>query len=314
MQSLFKRNMSRDEIIEQLKIVFSECPPDEFKTKRFKGLLFDRIPDHIGLKARLEIMGQCGALEKILKISPEDARGAQKIEKIAAGFSKTYGFVQQEVLDTFDLCLKANEIHVTLTDMKPLDLPIGNYSKQHFEPSTGNIQIRAKSTVQPVEQTREPRQIKKRNIFNLLSVILFIGAMGGLLAYMWVQTDLKLLDLNYLLVYPWGVWIIGGISALVALAYLFEALFKYNIVSLYPLIATAVQIAVAAIYRDNVALYNQIQVAIWLMVVGSFLPITVSAVKLPRKKKDVLAYKAIGSYYLIGIVFFTFQYMTRLFI
>ena len=314
MRSILKRNMSRDDLIEQLKIVFSECQVDEFKTKRFKGLLHDRISDYIGLKTRLEIMGQSGTLEKLFKISSDTSRNGQKVEKLASGFSKTYGFALQEVMDTMDLCLKANEVQVDLVVHEPLNLPVGNFSKNHFGPATGNMQVIAKAS-EPVSRVHQKTNSSySRNSYNLASMILYLGAMIGFLVYMWMNTDLNLLNPAYLLDYSWALWVVGGIVALVAVAHLFKAIFKYNIVSLYPLMVVAAQIAVAALYRGNISIYNQIQFSFWLVIVASFVPITFPAVKLPRKEKEALAYKAIGSYYLSGIVFFTIQYMTRLFI
>lgn len=313
-------------LIQRMKEVLALCETDDFKTKKFKGLLHDHIPNETGLKVRLEILGQSGELEKLLKLKGKSQDKSSKIEKMAQQFSKVYGFSESLSYSTLILVAKAldlqvQEIPVNESSNPVVDSlkPVGNFSKKHFDEkpvNVGNLRIKTASP----SKTIHP-QIKKNNVLNMIKIAGFIAIMLGVYYRMLVYfghdeavisliKTLPSLGVNSPWIWSFGITVIL-MCIMPTILYKFK---KINVPSLYPVAMLLIQLIASALYIGVPEYYELLQMSICLALILSFGVVSMPSVKLPRGRTDVLAYKAILPYYLTGITFFLAQIAVRSFL
>ncbi len=319
--SFKSRQMTDDERIKRLKWIMSQCEIDDYKTKKFKGLLYDTIPNETGLKTRLEIMGTGGYMEQLLRLSNRDTDYGSKVEKLAMEFSKTYGFVPEESFRTFSLCSRAlgikhkSEVTISHEIGQAIQKTQGNFSKKHFAEPEAKEEIR-----KPIEQKSTYKKKLIRSKANLIKVMMFLFGMiagaffiGYTFEIDWFSYSFMAVD-EGLPIYT-NPWIVGTVITTIVLwlvPYVSYKKFDKNIVALYPLMMLLVQFGASSLFVGLPMLYEKIQVILWLTMLGSFVLLTVFSVRLPRGAKDFISYKSITPYYLSAITFFITQYAVRL--
>lgn len=319
--SFKSKQLTEDERVKRLKWIMSQCEIDDYKTKKFKGLLFDSIPNETGLKTRLEIMGTGGYMEQLLKLSNRDTDYGSKVEKLAMDFSRTYGFVPEESFRTFSLCSRALGIkHKSEIAMNPeigqaIQKVQGNFSKKHFNEQVAQDQVR-----RPIEQKSTYKKKLIRSKANLIKVLMFLFAMIAGAFFIGYTFEIDWFGYSFMAVgeglpvYS-NPWIVGAVIMTIMLwlvPYVSYKRFGKNIVALYPLMMLLVQFGASSIFVGLPLLYEKIQVMLWLTMLGSFVLLTVFSVRLPRGAKDFISYKSITPYYLSAITFFITQYAVRL--
>ncbi len=138
MLSFKPRQLNEEGIVEKLKEVYALCDAEDFKTKKFVGLINDYIPYQSGMKIRLEWMGKQGYIEQLEKLKKENNPSA-KIEKMAIQFAKEYGFVPEESYKTFTMMARAMSMKTALPQNASLKIVSsvqgaqGNFSKKHIQ-------------------------------------------------------------------------------------------------------------------------------------------------------------------------------------
>lgn len=312
------RKMNEETLIEQLKKVFDHCDADDYKTKKFKGLLYDYIPNEVGLKTRLEVMGQTGTLEKLIKTIKKKPL---KLQKLSEEFALIYGFSMEATYQTMTLVAKALDAPV-LSLVPDVSKPIvaavktqGNFSKKHLESDE------AAGAKAPTQNRIPNKRMKRKNPWHLLAVIGFAALMcSGLVAIMSLFSDQTMLIEAFKSVSSVGVkhpWFIATIATTVLMATLPKALYRFkkiNVPSLYPVTMLLIQLVSAALYVTLPQTYEMIQIGIWLALSLSFGALVVPAIKLPIGYTDAISCKAIVPYYLTAISFFASQYLVRHFL
>ena len=138
MLSFKPRQLNEEGIVEKLKEVYALCDAEDFKTKKFVGLINDYIPYQSGMKIRLEWMGKQGYIEQLEKLKKENNPSA-KIEKLAIQFAKEYGFIAEESYKTFSMMARAMSMKTALPQNASLKIVTsvqgtqGNFSKKHIQ-------------------------------------------------------------------------------------------------------------------------------------------------------------------------------------
>lgn len=138
MLSFKPRQLNEEGIVEKLKEVYALCDAEDFKTKKFVGLINDYIPYQSGMKIRLEWMGKQGYIEQLEKLKKENNPSA-KIEKLAIQFAKEYGFIAEESYKTFTMMARAMSMKTALPQNASLKIVSsvqgaqGNFSKKHIQ-------------------------------------------------------------------------------------------------------------------------------------------------------------------------------------
>lgn len=321
MFSFKSKQLTEDERIKRLKWVMSQCEIDDYKTKRFKGLLFDTIPNETGLKTRLEIMGTGGYMEQLIRLSNRDTDYGSKVEKLAHEFSRTYGFVPEESFRTFSLCSKALGIkHNSEVSMNPeigqaIQKAQGNFSKKHLsEPGTLD-EVR-----KPVEPKSTYKKKLVRSKANLVKILVFLIGMVAGAFFIGYTFEIDWMSYSFMnveagLPFYSNPWIVGTVITTILLwlvPYVSYKKFDKNLVALYPLMMLLVQFGASSLFVGLPLIYEKIQVILWLTMLGSFVLLTLFSVRLPRGAKDFISYKSITPYYLSAITFFITQYAVRL--
>lgn len=319
--SFKSKQMTDDERVKRLKWVMSECEIDDYKTKKFKGLLYDTIPNDTGLKTRLEIMGTSGYMEQLIRLGNRDTDYGSKVEKLSIEFSKTYGFVPEESFRTFSLCSRAlGIIHNRDVTLNPnigqaIQKAQGNFSKKHLGEQETKEEPR-----KPIEPISTYKKKLVRSKANLMKVLVFlIGMIAGafFIGYTfeidWFSYSFMAVE-EGLPIYT-NPWIVGTVITTIILwlvPYISYKKFDKNLVALYPLIVLLIQFGASSLFVGLPLLYEKIQVILWLTMLGSFVLLTIFSVRLPRGAKDFISYKSITPYYLSAITFFITQYAVRL--
>lgn len=321
MISFKSKQLTDDERIKRLKWIMSQCEIEDYKTKRFKGLLYDTIPNEAGLKTRLEIMGTGGYMEQLIRLGNRDTDYGSKVDKLAMEFSRTYGFVPEESFKTFSLCSQALGIkHNRESLVNPeigqaIHKAQGNFSKKHLsEPGT----------LDEVRKPIEPKSTYKKKLVrskpNLMKVMVFLIGMvvgaffiGHTFEIDWLSYSFMAVE-EGLPIYS-NPWIVGTVITTIILwlvPYISYKKFGKNLVALYPLIVLLIQFGASSLFVGLPLLYEKIQVILWLTMLGSFVLLTLYSVRLPRGAKEFISYKSITPYYLSAITFFITQYAVRL--
>lgn len=321
MFSFKSKQMTDEERIKRLKWVMSQCENEDYKTKKFKGLLYDTIPNDTGLKTRLEIMGTGGYMEQLIKLGNRDTDYGSKVEKLAMEFSKTYGFVPEESFRTFSLCSKAlgikhnHEVNINPEIGQAIQKVQGNFSKKHFTQTTSQEEPR-----KPIEPKLNYKKKLVRSKANLIKVILFLIGMVAGAFFIGYTFDINWLNYSFMYVedglsFYKNPWIVGMLITTIVLwlvPYISYKKFNKNLVALYPLMMLLVQFGASSLFVGLPLLYEKIQVILWLAMLGSFILLASFSVRLPRGAKDFISYKAITPYYLSAITLFIIQYAVRM--
>jgi hypothetical protein len=325
--SFKSRQLTEDERIKRLKWIMSQCEIDDYKTKKFKGLLFDTIPNETGLKTRLEIMGTGGYMEQLIKLSNRDTDYGSKVEKLALEFSRTYGFVPEESFRTFSLCSRAlgikhkSEVAISPEIGQAIQKAQGNFSKKHFNEAGTKNEPGAKEEIRkPIEQKSTYKKKLIRSKANLIKVLIFLIGMVAGAFYIGYSFELDWFSYSFMAVEEGlpiytNPWIVGTVITTIVLwlvPYVSYKKFDKNIVALYPLMVLLIQFGASSLFVGLPLLYEKIQVILWLTMLGSFVLLTAFSVRLPRGAKDFISYKSITPYYLSAITFFITQYAVRL--
>lgn len=319
--SFKSRQLTEDERIKRLKWIMSQCEIDDYKTKKFKGLLYDTIPNETGLKTRLEIMGTGGYMEQLIRLGNRDTDYGSKVEKLAMEFSKTYGFVPEESFRTFSLCSSAlgikhkSEVTISPEIGQAMQKAQGNFSKKHFNEPEAKQEIR-----KPIEQSSTYKKKLIRSKANLFKVMMFLIGMIAGAFFISYSFEINWFSYSFMaveegLAFYTNPWIVGTVITTIVLwlvPYVSYKKFDKNIVALYPLMMLLVQFGASSLFVGLPLLYEKIQVILWLTMLGSFVLLSFFSVRLPRGAKDFISYKSITPYYLSAITFFITQYAVRM--
>jgi hypothetical protein len=319
--SFKSRQLTEDERIKRLKWIMSQCEIDDYKTKKFKGLLYDTIPNETGLKTRLEIMGTGGYMEQLIRLSNRDTDYGSKVEKLAMEFSKTYGFVPEESFRTFSLCSRAlgikhkSEVTISPEIGQAMQKAQGNFSKKHFNEPEAKQEIR-----KLIEQKSTYKKKLIRSKANLFKVMMFLIGMIAGAFFIGYTFEINWFGYSFMaiedgLAFYTNPWIVGTVITTIVLwlvPYVSYKKFDKNIVALYPLLMLLVQFGASSLFVGLPLLYEKIQVILWLTMLGSFVLLSFFSVRLPRGAKDFISYKSITPYYLSAITFFITQYAVRM--
>ena len=328
MLSLKPRQLTEEGIIEKLKTIIDLCDSDDYKTKKFVGLLHDYIPYHSGLKIRLELLGKQGYIDQLIKLKKENNQSL-KIEKMASQFSKDYGFIYEECLKSISLMAKAMSLNpempktASLKIVSTVQTAQGNFSKKHIasesaSPSIGTTGTTASTTaavgsspkvVSANANDSLSKNYKKkfvRNKFNLWAYLLLIVAIP--VGYYTLNYNYDQLRPIYELVLssatlpiyldPWFTGTMIATGTLILIPVIANWAFKLNVVSLYPFLALLAEVVLASISPKfpNFTIGFQLMMGIGMLL--SFIVLAFYAMRLPKGAKEYLSYKALVPYYL----------------
>ncbi len=334
MLSLKPRQMSDDELVQKLKLVLNACDASELKTKKFVGLLNDYIAYNSGLKIRLELLGKAGYIEQLQKLKKETNQQG-KIEKLALNFTREYGFIYEESLDTFNLLIRAMAFKSTNLDTTTLKIVSsvqsgqGNFSKKHIaveevRPINEVASAQSKSQSQDTlksETAGKPQIAKKRkfvrNKFNLglYLILLTMIPIGFYTLQSKYGAFTKVIDVMKQYFY-WPVYnnanaisILVITLAVVGIPFIVNKLFKFNILGFYPLAMLLIQILLITVQPRVPELYLYLQSVIGIIVLASFSLLGFYSIRLPKGAKEYTASRAIMPYYLMTAIWFVSQYI-----
>ena len=337
MLSFKPRQLNEDGIVEKLKEVYALCDAEDFKTKKFVGLINDYIPYQSGLKIRLEWMGKQGYIQQLEKLKTDNNPSA-KIEKLAIQFAKEYGFIAEESYKTFTMMARAMSMKTVLPQNASLKIVTsvqgaqGNFSKKHIQTDeTSRLNIvqagdgRATggsaggSNVGKASATNLPKVKRKfvRNKTNLWLYVFYLlmipigyytlhdnfGSVNSVFA---LVTDTVILPIYS---DPWFIGLMIATSVATLLPVLGKWAFKLNVVSLYPLLMLLAQVVLVSIDAKFPMFVMGFQLVIGLGMLASFAVLGAYAMRLPKGAKEYLAYQSITPYYLSAIIWFIGQYI-----
>lgn len=311
MVSLKPRQMQDDEIVSHLKTVLDACDADELKTKKFVGLLNDHIPYRQGLKIRLELIAKNGYIDELKKMKKANDP-ARKIDKMALDFSKTYGFMHEETIATFNLLARALSVKIveqretTLRIVDAVQSSQGNFSKKHL-PEEKEVKV--------------PKTLVKkrfiRNRMNLWLYLLYLVALP-VLFYVLLEhfgvTEVVQNQVKGVVTFPIHLnqWFVGSLIAtgfVVMLPYAVNWTFKFNLLGIYPLIMLLVQIVLFSLQPAMPQFYSVAQAALGGIQLLSFSILAFYAMRLPKGANEYTAQRALLPYYLSGAIWLMGQYV-----
>ncbi|OJV65950.1 MAG: hypothetical protein BGO41_08425 [Clostridiales bacterium 38-18] len=340
MLSFKPRQISENEIVEKIKAALDACDSSELKTKKFVGLLNDFIPYENGLKMRLELLAKAGYIDQIDKLK-RDQGNDPKIEKMAQAFSKEYGFVLEESLNTIRLIMKAKAFSkVTRQNTPALKIVSavqtqGNFSKKHLqsEPSTnlnteqpeGKIQLNQSTPlnleVKPADKAVPGQRISRkkwvRNKRNLISYLFLlmaipIGYYTLLSNHGAVVGTIAILDqfFSWPIAFEPNVISLLIISGVMTLApFVVNKVKKLNILGFYPLVLLGIEVILTALSSKLPAYFTVVQFGIGVCLFLSFLILGFYAMHLPKGAKEYTAYRSLLPYYLMTGLWLGAQYL-----
>lgn len=324
------RNLSDDQIAEKLKSVLTLCEIDDFKTKKFKGLLHDYIPNETGLKARLELLGQSGTLAKVMKINPKKNDASQVIYKMALEFSQTYGFHTPVIVKTLEYVAVARNIQPDLKVANQTQSVVreaitspnvsGNFSKKHFQNENKVLVMQAEASKpanHSVTQNEARNKGKSNSTLNRLVYILFITIVPAAYFYLldyfgnketfWlIIKDISTVGITHPLV-------LGILNTSVLLCILSGVVYKYkkyNVTMLYPVMILLIQLVSAALYTVKPELYEMIQLGLSSFLIVSF-AIGAFSLLIRKTKGGHFAKKMVIPYYVTAGLFLGSQALVR---
>lgn len=317
--------MNDEEIAEKLKIVFAACDYDDLKTKKFKGLLYDYIPNETGLKLRLEVLGQSGYLQKVLKLTSKKSDLTPQLNKLASEFSQAYGFQTSVILKTMTYVAWAMDIRPDLKVVPNVSETVeeatvekavssGNFSKKHLGGEGHKVVLLEPEPI----PSRKPTVKRNKPWLFQMALLIFIGAFSGgyyyLLHYFGDNTD----ALNALMrVYEKGythpiiaVTLSASFIGLIASILLYKYK-KYNLVILYPVLIIFIELVAGAFYVSNPALFELIQLSIMGFLILGMVYAMIPAFTKRMTTKVTYAKQVLLPYYLTGILFIGSQILVR---
>ncbi|MDH8677725.1 hypothetical protein QE109_06180 [Fusibacter bizertensis] len=331
--SLKPKQMTDDEIVQKLKQVLNECDAIELKTKKFVGLLNDFIPYNNGLKIRLELLGKGGYIERLQKLSIE-ANNQAKIEKLALGFTKEYGFIYDETLETFELLIRAMAFKATKLNNSGLKIVSsvqnaqGNFSKKHLANEmprsvvTSDLTLEKSQshninnkTPQPTKQLRKRKFVRNKMNLGLYLMLLLAIPVG----YYIVQSKFgNVKEIMAILnqYFTWPIYnnsntiTIFSIIAVVSIVpFIAKRFFKLNILGFYPLIMLLIQVVLITVQPRVPELYLYLQLILGVIVFISYAILGFYSMRLPKGAREYTASRAIIPYYLVTGIWFVSQYI-----
>jgi len=333
MLSLKPRQLTEEGIIEKLKSIIELCDAEDYKTKKFVGLLHDYIPYQSGLKVRLELMGKQGYIEQLMKLKKENNQSA-KIEKMASQFSKEFGFVYEECIKTMTLLAKAMSLNpelpkaTTLKIVSSVQSAQGNFSKKHIAPesqmTTATLTTASTGSKNPNNQSTGSVKVSSnykkkfvRNKLNLWAYLLLMIAIP--LGYYALNYNIGQISLVYnqvmdtitLPIYldPWVTGTMIATSTMILIPVIFNWAFKLNVVSLYPLLTLLAEVILASIGPKFPNFYIGFQLMMGIGLLLSFSVLGFYAMRLPKGAKEYLSYKSLMPYYLSTVIWLMGQYI-----
>lgn len=348
MLSFKPRQLNEEGIVEKLKEVYALCDAEDFKTKKFVGLINDYIPYQSGMKIRLEWMGKQGYIEQLEKLKKETNPSA-KIEKLAIQFAKEYGFVAEESYKTFTMMARAMSMKTALPQNASLKIVTtvqgaqGNFSKKHIQTeetsrlnivqagngsATGgtakvgngsNVGAAGGSNVGQASGTNLPKTKRKfvRNKTNLWLYVFYLLMIP--VGYYTLYDNFGAVNRVFSLVTdtvqlpiysdPWFIGLMIATSVATLLPVLGKWAFKLNVVSIYPLLMLLAQVVLVSIETKFPMFVMGFQLVVGLGMLASFAVLGAYAMRLPKGAKEYLAYQSITPYYLSAIIWFIGQYI-----
>ncbi|MBF4694111.1 hypothetical protein [Fusibacter ferrireducens] len=328
------KTLSEQELMTQLKKVIENCDREDFKTKKFVGLLYDYIPYNNGLKTRLELIGKTGYIDEVMKLGKDADSNTKKLERFSVQIASEYGFRPEIMIKTFTLLAKTLNLPVNSEQSEIArdgsqiitNTIRGNFSKNHRKEAVMQEVVRMNPVDSPtvVEnkkvrssgQTRavNPKRRWLRNKGNLFKILFFLFALtaGELyLNYYFENIPVAFQALESVVVSWWPMLIVA--SVLISLvAQLSYRKLKVNLCNFFPIIMLILQLVGIVFKVEAPALYESAQLAILMTLAGSFILTTGYAVRLPKGATDFISHKAIYSYYATGILYFLGQYLVRI--
>lgn len=324
------RNLSDEQIAEKLKSVLTLCEADDFKTKKFKGLLHDYIPNETGLKARLELLGQSGTLAKVMKINPKKSDASQVIYKMALEFSQTYGFHTPVIVKTLEYVAVARDIKPDLKMATQTQNAVsqalvptkasGNFSKKHFEKENKVLVMQAAPSMPSNHSGTEEKagnRPKSNIILNRMAYLLFLTLLPAayfyLLDYFGNKESFWLIIKEISAVGITHPLVLGILNTSVLLCILSAVIYKYkkyNVTLLYPVMILLIQLVSAALYTVRPELYEMIQLGLSSFLIVSF---AIGAFSLLIRKRNggFFAKKMVIPYYVTAGLFLGSQALVR---
>ncbi len=333
MLSFKPRQLNEEGIVEKLKEVYALCDAEDFKTKKFVGLINDYIPYQSGMKIRLEWMGKQGYIEQLEKLKKENNPSA-KIEKMAIQFAKEYGFIAEESYKTFTMMARAMSMKTALPQNASLKIVTsvqgaqGNFSKKHIQTEeTTRLNIVQAETGSAAKVgngksnsgTNLPKVKRKfvRNKTNLWLYVFYLLMIP--VGYYTLYDNFGLVNRVFALatdtvklpIYsdPWFIGLMIATSVATLLPVLGKWAFKLNVVSLYPLLMLLAQVVLVSIEAKFPMFVMGFQLVLGLGMLASFAVLGAYAMRLPKGAKEYLAYQSITPYYLSAIIWFIGQYI-----
>jgi len=349
MLSFKPRQLNEEGIVEKLKEVYALCDAEDFKTKKFVGLINDYIPYQSGLKIRLEWMGKQGYIEQLEKLKKEYNPSA-KIEKMAIQFAKEYGFIAEESYKTFTMMARAMSMKTAIPQNASLKIVTsvqgaqGNFSKKHIQTdetsrlnivqpgdgsATGAARVGAANTGtansgagggSTKRQASNLPKIKRKFVRNKTNLWLYVFYLLMIPVGYYTLYDnfgsanrvfALVTDTIKLPIYsdPWFIGLVIATSVATLLPVLGKWAFKLNVVSLYPLLMLLAQVVLVSIEAKFPLFVMGFQLVIGLGMLASFAVLGAYAMRLPKGAKEYLAYQSITPYYLSAIIWFIGQYI-----
>ena len=349
MLSFKPRQLNEEGIVEKLKEVYALCDAEDFKTKKFVGLINDYIPYQSGLKIRLEWMGKQGYIEQLEKLKKEYNPSA-KIEKMAIQFAKEYGFIAEESYKTFTMMARAMSMKTAIPQNASLKIVTsvqgaqGNFSKKHIQTdetsrlnivqpgdgsATGAARVGAANTGTANSgagggstkgQASNLPKIKRKFVRNKTNLWLYVFYLLMIPVGYYTLYDnfgsanrvfALVTDTIKLPIYsdPWFIGLVIATSVATLLPVLGKWAFKLNVVSLYPLLMLLAQVVLVSIEAKFPLFVMGFQLVIGLGMLASFAVLGAYAMRLPKGAKEYLAYQSITPYYLSAIIWFIGQYI-----
>lgn len=331
MLSLKPRQLTEEDIVEKLKSIIELCDLEDYKTKKFVGLLHDYIPYQSGLKVRLELLGKHGVIEQLFKLKKETNQSI-KIEKMATQFSKEYGFVYEECLKSIHLMAKAMALNPEMPKTASLKIVTsvqtaqGNFSKKHIAtdtPQTGPIvstpdSTAAKSSLPPNGKTAVKAKRKfVRNKFNLWAYLILIVAiplgyytLHYNLGQVFTIRDVVVTNVTYpVYLDPWFTGTLIATAVMILLPVIANWAFKLNVVSLYPLLVLLAEVILASIEPKFPEFTIGFQMVMGIGLLLSFMVLGFYAMRLPKGAKEYVSYKALVPYYMSTVIWLLGQYI-----
>lgn len=323
------KSLTDQELIQQLKSIIASCDLEDYKTKKFVGLLHDYIPYNNGLKTRLELIGKLGYMEALLKLNKDAESNSKKIERFSVQIASEYGFEPEVLMRTFNLVAQSVGIPISRTTQKPssqgsvliTNAVRGNFSKNHRRETNVHVTEASANTniSRPVKETaytepqRSPRRRWLRNKGNLAKLLFFIVALicGDLYLNTYFNNSANaVLALKEAVSVWWPVIVISSavISGITSICY---RKFKMNLAHFLPIIILIVQLIGIVLKVEVPNLYETIQMVMLNIMILSFILTSGYSIRLPKGAKDFISHKAIYSYYAAGILFLLGQYLVR---